>query len=181
MATTAKPAPVKWAQRGDLVYVNFQVQDVDKPEVSVENNKVTYRAVTNDKQKYETVLNLNGEVKPDESKWVNRDRGAEFVLIKAKPGYWKRLLKEDTKYHWLSVDFNRWKDEDDSEDEAAGGGTNFEEMMRQMGGLGGGAGGASPFNELDDLDVEDEKDSDDDNIPDLEEEKSTENSEEKKE
>jgi len=178
MATTVKPAPVKWAQRSDLVYVNFQVQDIDKPEISVEKDKVTYRAVSKDKQKYETVLHLFGEVKPEDSKWVNRERGAEFVLIKAQPGFWKRLLKEDTKYHWLSVDFNRWKDEDDSEDEGGAGGTNFEEMMRQMGGLGGGPGGASPFNELDDLDVEDEKDSDDENIPDLEEEKP---SDEKKE
>ena len=104
-------------------------------------------------------MNLFGSVNPDESKWINRDRGAEFVLIKTEGSYWKRLLKETTKYHWLHVDFNRWKDEDDSEDEAAGGsggaagGTNFEEMMRQMGGIGGGAGG-SPYNELDDLDVE---------------------------
>jgi len=177
MATTVKPAPVKWAQRGELVYVNFQVQDIENPDVSVEKGKVTYRAVSKDKEKYETVLNLYGEVLPEESKWVNRDRGAEFVLIKAQPGFWKRLLKEDTKYHWLSVDFNRWKDEDDSEDEGGAGGTNFEEMMRQMGGLGGGPGGASPFNELDDLDVE-EHDSDDENIPDLEEEKP---SDEKKE
>ena len=179
MATIVKPAPVKWAQRGELVYLNFEVQDVEKPEVSVEKDKVTYKAVSKDKQQYETVLNLFGQVKPEESKWVNRDRGAEFVLIKADAGpYWKRLLKEDTKYHWLKVDFNRWKDEDDSDDEGGAGGTNFEEMMRQMGGLGG-AGGASPFNELDDLDVEDEKDSDDENIPDLEEEKPSENSEKK--
>ena len=67
-------------------------------------------------------------MKPDESKWVNRDRGAEFVLIKATAGpYWKRLTKETTKYHWLKVDFNRWKDESESEDEGAGG-TNFEEV-----------------------------------------------------
>ena len=84
--------------------------------------------MTKDKQKYETILNLFGEIKPEDSKWSNRDRGAEFVLIKKESGpYWKRLLKEDTKYHWLKVDFNRWKDEDDSDDEA-GGGNNFEEV-----------------------------------------------------
>ena len=78
-------------------------------------------------------MNLFGAVKPGDSKWINRERGAEFVLIKAEQGFWKRLLKEDTKYHWLKVDFNKWKDEDDSEDESAaaggpGGGTNFEEV-----------------------------------------------------
>ncbi|OTF80754.1 prostaglandin E synthase 3-like protein, partial [Euroglyphus maynei] len=141
---TTKPAPLKWAQRKDLVYLNFEVQDAVNPEVVVEKDKVIYRAETKDKEKYETILNLYGEIKPDDSKWINRDRGAEFVLIKNDTGsYWKRLLKEDKKYHWLKVDFNRWKDEDESDDEAGGGGgggANFEEMMRQMGGLGGGMG-----------------------------------------
>ena len=95
---------------------------------------VLFRGVTKDNVTYETQLNLFGEIKPEESKWVNRDRGAEFVLIKAEPGpYWKRLLKEDAKYHWLKVDFNRWKDEDESDDEAGGGGgaggANFEEVL----------------------------------------------------
>lgn len=104
--------------------------------------------VTSDNQKYETVINLYDTIVPDESKWINRDRGAEFVLIKEKKGpYWTRLLKESTKYHWLRVDFNKWKDEDESDEEeaAAGGlggaggagGVDFANMMRQMGGMGG--------------------------------------------
>lgn len=81
---------------------------------------------------YEANLDLFGEIKPDESKWVNRDRGAELVLIKAEEGpYWKRLLKEDKKYHWLKVDFNKWKDEDDSdsEDRFGAGGNDFEDVI----------------------------------------------------
>lgn len=119
-------------------------------------------------KEYEANLELFDEIKPDESKYINRDRGAEFVLIKAKDGpYWKRLLKDDKKYHWLKVDFNKWKDEDESDNEA-GGGTDFEDMMRQMGGLGGGGMGGMP--DLGDLDEEkDAADSDDEPLPDLEE------------
>lgn len=40
---TPRPAPVKWAQRGDLVYLHFEVQDVSNPDVKVEPTKVTYR------------------------------------------------------------------------------------------------------------------------------------------
>lgn len=119
-------------------------------------------------------LDLFGKVIPDESKYVVRGRGAEIVLVKAdKDGpYWKRLLKDDQKYHWLKVDFNKWQDEDESDDDniiggPGGGGGGFEEMMRQMGGLGGGGGlGAG---DLDDFgDDEDEGcDSDDDKLPDL--------------
>lgn len=46
-----------------------------------------------------------------------------------------------------------------------GGGGDFEEMMRQMGGLGG-AGSGKPS--LDDLEVSEGTDSDDEPIPDLE-------------
>ena len=52
-----------------------------------------------------------------------RDRVIEFALEK-KDGegpYWKRLVKEEKKQHWLKVDFNKWRDEDESDDEAGGG------------------------------------------------------------
>lgn len=108
-----------------------------------------------------------------------RGRGAEIVLVKAEPEgpYWKRFLKEDKKQHWLKVDFNKWQDEDESGDEEAGGaggaggfgGANFEDMMRQMGGLGGGAlggeGGAADLGE----DFGEDEDSDDEKLPELEE------------
>lgn len=47
-----------------------------------------------------------------------RDRNIELILVKKEEGpYWPHLLKEKTKQHWLKVDFSRWKDEDDSDDE----------------------------------------------------------------
>jgi prostaglandin-E synthase len=65
-----------------------------------------------------------------------------FILIKKEnDGYWPRLLKDAKKYHWLKIDWNKWKDEDDEEEvESAGagaGGPDFDSMFRQMGGMGG--------------------------------------------
>ena len=83
-----------------------------------------------EKKVYEATLNLFDEIKPEESKYHVRDRGTEFVLVKGQEGpFWKRLLSDETKYHWIKVDFNKWKDED-SEDE--GDNYDFDEMMRQM-------------------------------------------------
>ena len=31
--------------------------------------------------------------------------------------YWPFLFKDKKKAHWLKIDFNRWRDEDDSEPE----------------------------------------------------------------
>ena len=62
------------------------------------------------------------------SKFAVRDRVIEFALEKKDSGpYWKRLVKEEQKQHWLKVDFNKWKDEDESDDEA-GGGQDLEEV-----------------------------------------------------
>ena len=127
------PAPVYWAQRSNLVYLKVAVEDVKSPEIKVDKDHVYYKAVGPNKQEYEANLELFDEIKPDESKFMVRDRGTEFVLIKAKEGpFWKRLLKPDQKYHWLKVDFNKWKDEDDSDDEAAAGpggqGGDFEDV-----------------------------------------------------
>ena len=55
----------------------------------------------------------------------------EFALEKKELGpYWKRLVKEGTKQHWLKVDFNKWKDEDESDDEAGGGEQDLEQVSR---------------------------------------------------
>jgi cytosolic prostaglandin-E synthase len=95
------------------------------------------------------------------------------MLIKANDGpYWKRLLKDEQKYHWLKVDFNKWKDEDDSDNEDVAGGGDYEEMMRQMGGLGGRGMGCPNMQDMSDLDDKDGDgcglDSDDDELPELE-------------
>ncbi|CAG2171999.1 unnamed protein product [Oppiella nova] len=170
------PAPVYWAQRSNLVYIKIGVEDVKSPDIKVEKDKIYYKGVgSGSKQEYEANLELFDEINTENSKYIVRDRGTEFVLIKAKEGpFWKRLLKTQQKFHWLKIDFNKWKDEDDSEDEASGpggvggGGGDFEEMMRQMGGLGGMGGAGMP--DLGDLDDKEEggADSDDEELPELE-------------
>lgn len=73
-------------------------------------------------------MNLFAEINVEASKWTSGGRSTEMVLMKEVKGpYWDRLLKESAKYHWLKVDFNRWKDEEDSEDEH--GSDNFEEVI----------------------------------------------------
>merc|ERR1711902_436998 len=102
-----------------------------------------------------------GEIDKEKSKFAVRDRVIEFALEKKDSGpYWKRLVKEEQKQHWLKVDFNKWRDEDESDDEA-GGGQDLEQMMSQMGGMAGmpgGGGGKMERPSLDDLDAEEDSD-----------------------
>lgn len=90
-------------------------------------------------------LNFFAKIKADESKHIVRGRGIEFVLYKEEENWWPRLLNENKKVHWLKVDFNKWKDEDESGDETGGNfnENSYEDMMRQ---LGGGSEGFGNFN-----------------------------------
>lgn len=121
-----------------------------------------------EKKCYEVTIPLYKEIDPDNSKSFNRGRNIEVILAKAnaKEAFWPQLTSDKKKHHWLKCDFNKWQDEDDSGNEGFGGamgGGDFEEMMRQMGGLG--SGGDKP--NLDDLEDE-EEDSDDEALPYLE-------------
>jgi hypothetical protein len=51
------------------------------------------------------------------SKHVIRGRNIVFQIEKKDAQWWERLTKEPGKVAWLTVDWNRWKDEDDSDDE----------------------------------------------------------------
>ena len=160
MSDRLLPPPVLWAQRKNLLYVKVQLEDCRNPIIKLENDRIYFKGKGGtDNKEYEVTLQFLKEIKPEESRYSVRDRATEFVLIKAEEGFWKRLLKEDTKFHWLKVDFNKWKDEDDSEDDVEG--TDFEEMMSKMGGPN--MDDSSGLN-FDDGGV----DSDDEEIPDLE-------------
>lgn len=59
----------------------------------------------------------------------------------------------------MKVDFNKWKEEDDEEEDFSGGDFDFQNYMSKLGD--GGAGGAP---NLDDFDDDDDKDDDDEGI-----------------
>ena len=51
------------------------------------------------------------------SRYAVRPRVVEFKLEKRDAVWWDRLLKEKARQHWLRVDFQNWKDEEDLGDE----------------------------------------------------------------
>jgi len=91
---------------------------------------------------------------------VPTGRNIQYVIPKKETGaFWPRLLKAEKKVHWVKIDFNKWKDEDDlSDDEGAK--FDLNDMMGQMGGFNAGRP------DLDDL-----EDSDNEELPDLEDDK----------
>jgi len=167
--TQVAPPSVSWAQRTGLVLLNIHLEDCKSPEINIQPEKIHFKGKGgSDNKLHEVTMDFYKDIIPEESKYLLKERIIEFCIKKKEDGpYWPHLLKDKRKQHWLKVDFHRWKDEDDSDDEAGPGGAqkdqDLEEMMRSMGGLNpDGAGGVPNMNDLD------EDDSDDGDIPDLE-------------
>ncbi|KAM0733894.1 Prostaglandin E synthase 3-like protein [Formica fusca] len=160
------PPPVMWAQRKDILFVTICLEDCKDPVMEIEPEKIYFKGEGGtDKKMHEVTINLYKEIDP--SKTVKNLKGRTFELILAKKEegpYWPRLIKDKTKAHWLKSDFNKWKDEDDTDDE--GSPPDLEEMMRQMGGLSGSGDSKPNFDDLDEL-GDNEADSDDEDLPDL--------------
>ena len=193
MANLPPPPPVKWAQRPSLIFLTICLEDCKDPKIEVKPSFLRFEGNGGpDKKDYAVTIEFLKEIDPDKSKYAVNGRVIEFALEKKGDGpYWERLLKDKAKQHWLKVDFNKWKEEDESDDEA-GGGQDLEQMMAQMGGMGGmpgmggmagmggmpgmgsmpGMGGMPGMSEnsmerpnLDDLDADE---SDNEDLPDLE-------------
>lgn len=124
-----------WAQRKAGVFLTVCLEDCKDPSIDMKADKVLFKGVGgSDKKEYEMDLDLFENIDPEKSSYKNKGRVIEFELKKANDSFWPRLTKSMGKKHWVKVDFSRWKDEDDSEDEVeagpggGAGGTDFEEV-----------------------------------------------------
>ncbi|KAL9968162.1 hypothetical protein ACROYT_G026502 [Oculina patagonica] len=156
--------PTRWAQRKDKVFLTIEVADCQTPEIKLESQTLHFSAKGGNEQKiYALDLEFFNEVIPEKSKQHITAREITFIIMKKEEGpYWPRLHKEGKKPSFLHTDFNKWRDEDDSEGEDTGMDDNFEDMMSKMS-----AGGGQGF-DPGELQGEESDDSDDEELPDLE-------------
>jgi len=154
--------PVIWAQRADKLYVTLNIEDSKNIDVKFENSALHFKGCDGQKVEYDFTLEFFKEIDPEKSRYCILPRHIPMVIFKKEGGpYWPRLLKDANKMHWLKTDFDKWRDEDDSDvDEAKD--ASFEDMMSKMGGDYNGLGGN------DDADIANDDDSDDEELPDLE-------------
>lgn len=160
------PPPVIWAQRRELLFVTICLEDCKDPILEIKPETLYFKGVGGtEKKMHEITIDFYKEINPEKTMKNIGGRTLELVLFKKAEGpYWPRLTKEKTKAHWLKSDFNKWKDEDDSDVE--GDTVDLIDMVRHMNKL----DGDDEYNTgFDDVGEEaDEMDSDDDDLPDLE-------------
>lgn len=110
---------IVWAQRKDGdVLVTVAVHDAQDPKISLTATSFTFTGASdNGENKYNTTIELFEEIVVEESHYLVRPRGIEMKLRKKDTSiWWPRLAKTTKKLHYVSVDWNRWVDEDDEDD-----------------------------------------------------------------
>lgn len=162
-----KHAPVLWAQRKDLLYVTIDVEDCKDPKFEITAEKLHFRGHGGPEgADFECDIVFYAEIDSDNVRRMSESRNIQFVIPKKEMGpFWPRLLKTTSKAHWLKVDFNKWKDEDESDDEGGfgGGGADFGDLMGKMDGFdGSGPPDLGSFEDSDDEDMPDLEDGPDD-------------------
>ncbi|XP_067933740.1 co-chaperone protein daf-41-like [Watersipora subatra] len=172
----ATPPSVSWAQRNDKVFLTINIEDCQSPDIQLTETTLTFKGKGGPHAEDHAVeLEFYGELDTAKSKYVVNSRNIPMVLFRKEEGpYWPRLLKSKTKVHWLKTDFDKWKDEDETDEEDAGmmgmggpgmggpGGMDLSSMMANMGNFNA---EAPPGDE--DGGKEEEEDSDDEDMPDL--------------
>lgn len=162
-------ATTKWAQRQTTIFLRFEVLDSQNVDVHFEKTSLKFTATCADGKSYLNEVQLFKEIDTEKSGFQIKARSIDCLIYKEggnKATWWPRLTKEKQKLHWLGVDFGRWRDEDDSDDEGPktfDQDFDFDKLMNMKGGMNNVDGDFDPSNiNMDDLD------SDDDEIPGVE-------------
>ncbi|CAI2738036.1 unnamed protein product [Dicrocoelium dendriticum] len=131
---TPSTPQVLWAQRKDILYVTISLGDVKDKVINVKDGSLHFRGKSGTPKPidYEVNLEFYSQVDPESVRQANTCREIFLVIKKKESGFWPRLLSTSAKQPWLRVDFNRWKDEDESEPEFGGMDGDFSRLLSGM-------------------------------------------------
>jgi len=103
--------------------MTVDLADVEKDSINIdvieETNTLNFSGQANG-TKYAFSLDMNQEIVKDESAWNLKGRNILINVAKKdkeQEEWWPRITKEKVKNHFITIDFARWIDPDDSGDE----------------------------------------------------------------
>ena len=119
MAVALNPL-VKWAQDRNELFLTVELSDAVINNLDVEEKTLKFQGHGNGAQGeniYKLDLTFREEIVSKLTRYKTSARCVTIALRKKDSKYWDRLLADDKKPGWLKIDFDRWRGEDDSEDE----------------------------------------------------------------
>ncbi|KAG1334502.1 co-chaperone protein p23-1 [Cocos nucifera] len=120
----------KWAQRSDKAYITIELPDAKDVKLNLQPDGHFYFYATSgaDNIPYEIDFELFDKVNVEESRAAIGLRNICYLVKKAEKKWWSRLLKKEGRPPvFLKVDWDKWIDEDD-ENENRFGDTDFGDM-----------------------------------------------------
>ncbi|GCC21521.1 very-long-chain (3R)-3-hydroxyacyl-CoA dehydratase [Chiloscyllium punctatum] len=108
---------VYWAQRHQELYLRVDLSGVQKPDLNVTENTLSFKAHGHGAKganAYEFHLTFLAPVNPELQLKVT-ERQVNITVKKMENRWWHRLTKQEKKPIFLAPDFDRWMDESDAE------------------------------------------------------------------
>ena len=94
-----------------FIYLNINVEPLEDNVLDINENNLKFK-----QEDYEIELELSNSIDTEKCK-INKNRIFELDLPKKEHKFWTNLLKDSTLYkNNISINWNRWVDEDDDED-----------------------------------------------------------------
>ncbi|CBZ30158.1 conserved hypothetical protein [Leishmania mexicana MHOM/GT/2001/U1103] len=128
MSTSSPLAPpISWAQRPEYVLITIPLQDTTSVcvEIKDEGKELRFACSSPEHKQYACTIHFYGAISSEESQHVVRPRQIELKLRKKfsksledandDEVEWPRLTKEKVKYPNITIDWSKWKDENDDE------------------------------------------------------------------
>jgi len=116
---------VKWAQRRNALFITIP-QGTGQGRGSVTDQKVVFEPggrivisfdadarIGGGRHSYLMDVVLNKPINPEKSVWSLGVRGFDIIVEKAKLGMWPRLTRTTAKLPYVTIDWDRWQEDDD--------------------------------------------------------------------
>ncbi|XP_023334736.1 very-long-chain (3R)-3-hydroxyacyl-CoA dehydratase 3 [Eurytemora carolleeae] len=109
---------VKWYQRENFIHLTLEISNCKTPEIRLDADNLVFRGQGNpDMLFYELNITFLHPVNLQKTNYSIHSRVVELKFEKSIPSWWTRLVKPKEHQHWLRIDFQNWKDEDETEEE----------------------------------------------------------------
>ncbi|XP_023336938.1 very-long-chain (3R)-3-hydroxyacyl-CoA dehydratase [Eurytemora carolleeae] len=112
---------VYWAQSEEEILLRVDLKNTVDPNINIEEEEIEFAAVGTGSQgegvNYHFVLEFFLPVQKDSGSLEVNDREVRIKLKKKESDWWPRLVYAHQKLPWLKVDFDRIKNESDTEEE----------------------------------------------------------------
>uniref|UniRef100_A0A336MJD7 Very-long-chain (3R)-3-hydroxyacyl-CoA dehydratase n=1 Tax=Culicoides sonorensis TaxID=179676 RepID=A0A336MJD7_CULSO len=111
---------VYWAQTETYISLKVDLKDVKNPKVFLRKDQLSFVGYGHGAKgvhEYKFNLDFYKPVDPETSSHKIFDSKIDFSIKKEENVWWPRLIAQPQKPSWLKIDFDKWKSEDDIDDE----------------------------------------------------------------